>query len=286
MAPRTRFIRRVVVVFSVGLFLSGFVLAAFAQEKAPAAETTKKWMKKPSFSFKLGGFFPSVSMKIRVDEPGGGEGTDIDVEKDLGLGTSASTFRLDGDIRIAKWFSLGLDYYGFKRSAKKALDKDIQIGGTVFPVQQTINTTLNTIFGNVDFKFYILHRERLDFGVYAGAYLTHFKINVDAQELGRRLVEIRKIWAPIPSIGLHFWYEPIPKLMLYAKAGYFTYNTKRWNFDSTTINLNVEYYFYKFVGIGARGEYSAMRLKLDLAGYHGKLDYNIGGAQAYIVLAF
>ena len=75
MTPKIRSIQRAMVFLSLGLFLSGFVLTAFAQETqqtAPAAESTKKWMKKPSFSFKLGGFFPSVSMDIRVDPPGGG----------------------------------------------------------------------------------------------------------------------------------------------------------------------------------------------------------------------
>jgi hypothetical protein len=286
MDSKIRFMQRAKVCLSLGLFFSGFALTAFAQEAGAAAEPTKKWMKKPSFAFKLGGFFPSLTADIRVDPPGGGQGTDVNIERDLGVAKSGTTFRLDGDLRIAKWFSLALNYFGFSRSSEKAISREIQIGDTVFPVNQTIKTTLAPAFINLDAKFYILHRERLDFGVYAGVYATHFKINVEAQELGRRLLEIRKIWAPIPSVGLHFWYQPIPKMFVYAKAGYFNYNTKRIDFDSATFNLNLEYYFYKFLGIGGRYEYSAMKLDLDLAGYHGKLNYDISGLQAYLTIAF
>jgi hypothetical protein len=286
MNSKIRFTLRAKVFLSLGLFFSGFALTAFAQETPAAAESTKKWMKKPAFAFKLGGFFPSLSMDIRVDPPGGGEGTDVSLDKDLGVAKSGSTIRLDGDIRIAKWFSVALNYYGFKRSAEKAVSKEITIGDTVYPVNQTIKTTLAPTFMNIDAKFYILHRERLDFGVYAGVYATHFKLNFEAEEAGRQLLQIKKLWAPIPSVGLHFWYQPIPKMLVYAKAGYFKYNTKRIDFDSATFNLNLEYYFYKFVGIGARYEYSDMKLNLSLAGYRGKLDYIISGIQAYLTLAF
>ena len=284
MTSKNRFMKRAIIFLSIALFFSGFALTAFAQEEVKPAESTKKWMKKPFFAFKLGSFFPYLSMDIRVDPPGGGEGTDVNLEKDLGVAKSGTTIRLDGDLRLAKWFSLALNYYSFSRSSEKAIEKEIQIGDTVFPVHQTVKTTLAPAFINLDAKFYILHRERLDFGVYAGVYATHFRINVDAQEADRRLLEIRKIWAPIPSVGLHFWYQPIPKMFLYAKAGYFKYNTKRIDFDSATFSINLDYYFYKFLGIGARYEYSAMKLNLDLAGYHGKLDYNIGGLQAYLTI--
>ena len=286
MSSTIRFKKGAGVFLSLGLFLSGFALTAFSQEAGAAAESTKKWMKKPAFAFKLGGFFPSLTMDIRVDPPDGGEGTDVSLDKDLGVAKSGSTIRLDGDIRLAKWFSLALNYYAFKRTSEQPISKEITIGDTVYPVNQTVKTTLAPTFINLDAKFYILHRERLDFGVYAGVYATHFKLNFEAMEAGRQLLEIKKLWAPIPSAGLHFWYQPIPKMLVYAKAGYFKYNSKRADFESATFNLNLEYYFYKFMGIGGRYEYSDMKLNLSLAGYKGKIDYIISGFQAYVTLAF
>ena len=270
----------------LGFFLAGWGPTAFAQEEAKPAATAD-WKKKPVFTFKLGGFFPSVSMQARVDRADG-EGTDIDVENDLGLDKNGTTVRLDGDIRIASWFSLGMDYYGFRRDGdSKVIDKEIQIGDTVFPVHQTLQSSLATQFGNLDLKFYIIHRERLDFGVYAGVYLTRLKIRVEAQERGTQLLEIRKFWAPIPSIGLHFWYQPVNKLFVYAKAGYFDFNpNKHSKFQSATGSLNLDYYFYRFLGVGARYEYSKMKVEIDRMAFDGQVDYDISGAQVYLVLGF
>jgi hypothetical protein len=281
MASKISSIKRAIVFLSLGLFLSGFALTAFAQEEAAAKEPAK-WRKKPNFALKLGYFFPAVSAKLQVD---GGE--EISAEDDLLLNKNATTLRLDGDVRIAGWFGLGLGYYGVSRSSSKVIDKDITIGNTVFPVNQTLNTKFTNSFYNVDLKFYLINKPRVDFGVYAGVYWSKIKLNVDAQELDKRLIEFRQASTIIPSLGLHFTYTLLPNLYLYGKAGYFAIApSKRTKFKSATVNLNLDYYFWKFLGIGAMYEYSFFDLKLDVADYHGNLKYNIGGAQAYLTIGF
>lgn len=281
MSSKARFMRRAIVFLSLGLFLSAFALTAFAQEEGTAAEP-EKWRKKPNFDFKLGAFFPAVSAKVQVD---GGE--EISAEDDLLLDKNATTLRLDGDIRIAGWFGLGLGYYGVGRESSKVIDKDIQIGDTVFPVNQTLNVKLTNSFYNVDLKFYLINKPRLDFGVYAGAYWSKLKLNVDAKELDRRLIEFRQASTIIPSVGVHFSYTVLRNLYLYGKAGYFYLEpTKRTKFESATVNLNLDYYFWKFLGIGAKYEYSFFDLNLDVADYNGNLKYNISGLQAYLTVGF
>jgi hypothetical protein len=271
-------------------------LTALAQEAGTAkteqattepAKTEKapKW-KRPAFAIKLGSFMPTVNTVIRTDATGAAEGTPIDLEEDLGLDKNLTMLRLDGDIRIAPWFSLGLGYYGFKRSQDKAISEEIQIGDTVYPINQTLKTSLNTSYMNADLKFYLFHRQRWDLGVYAGVNLAHYKLNVRAQELDRQLLEIQKIWAPVPSVGLHFAYTIVPNLYLYGKAGYFTFSNKRLDFDSATFNLNLDYYFYKFVGIGARYEYSRFDANLDILNWNGRVKYDLAGFNAYLTLGF
>jgi len=293
MDSKIRFLRKCTVFLSLGLFLSGFALTAFAQETQEKGTTTEstQWRRKPAFAFKLGAFFPSTAATLRVDRtvPGGGtvEGTEVSLENDLGLAKNATTLRLDGDIRIASWFSLDLGYYGLNRSKSSVIDKDIQIGDTVFSLNQTIDTSLNLSTYRADFKFYLVHNSRLDFGVYAGVYLTHFKLTFKAMEIDRELLEIRRLWAPIPSLGLHFSYALIPNLYLYGKAGYFYLKpSKRTTFNSFTLNVNLDYYFYKFLGIGARYEYGGFKYDLDVASYHGMIKYNVGGFNTYLTIGF
>jgi hypothetical protein len=271
----------------IGLSLSGFAMTAFAQEAGTDATESAKWKKKPAIAFKIGSFFPTIETIIRTDSTGEATGTPIDLEDDLGLNRTPTMIRFDGDIRLASWFSVDLAYYGFKRSNSKAIGKDITIGDTVFPVNQTLTTSLGSNYWNVDFKFYLFNRPRWDFGLYAGVNLAHYKLNVQAEEVDRQLLEIKKVWAPVPSVGLHFSYTILPKLYLYGKAGYFKLNpTKRTTFDSTALSLNLEYYFYKFLGIGVRYEYDRFYLGLDVKDFKGQVKYDLSGVNAYLTLGF
>ncbi len=281
MGSPASFMKKAWVLFGLGLFISGFSLAQ-EQGATAAATESAKWRKKPVFMLKLGGFFPQMSTNLGIDG-----GDEIDVENDLGLARNASVFRLDGDVRIASWFGLDLLYYGLGRSKEQVLDKDIRIGDTIFPVHQTVQSSLKGTYASADLKFYFLHRPRLDFGAYVGLYLTHLKFQVKAQEIDRQLLEIRKFWAPVPSIGLHFWYQPIRNMFLYAKGGLFTLKpSQRTKFESATLSINLDYYYYKFLGIGARYEYNHGNLDLDVASYHGNINYDLSGAQVYLVLGF
>lgn len=289
MTSKISSIKRAIVFLSLGLFLSGFALTAFGQEEAKAPEAAK-WKKKPNFDIKLGAFFPSSTASFRLDKTTADgqtiKGTEFSTD-DIGIDPTATTFRGDAEIRIASWFGLGLGFYAINRNKTTVLNKDIQIGDTTFQVSQTVKTTFNTIYPNIDLKFYLINKPRLDFGVYVGAYWSTIKLQVEAQELDRRLLELRQASTIIPSIGLHFTYTLARNLYLYGKAGYFYLKPgKRTKFESGTININLDYYFYKFLGIGVRYEYNRFDLDLDVAKYHGMLKYRTDGAQVYLTIGF
>jgi hypothetical protein len=286
-ASKIRFRPKAKILLTVCFFLSGLAMNAFAQETETATAEAAKWKKKPAFALKIGSFFPTIETIIRTDSTGEAQGTPIDLEDDLGLNRNPVMIRFDGDIRIASWFSVDLAYYGFRRSKSDVINKDITIGDTVFPVSQTLKTSLTTNYWNADFKFYLFNRSRWDFGVYAGLNLARYKLHVQAEEIDRQLLEIKKVWAPVPSLGVHFSYTILPKLYLYGKAGYFKFSPKkRLDFDSSTITINLDYYFYKFLGIGARYEYSHFNLSLDVKEFKGQVKYDLSGVNVYLALGF
>lgn len=288
MAKKMSCLRKLTLLLSLGLFFSGFALSAFAQEKEATTEATK-WRRKPAFSLKFGAFFPNNSTTIRVDEtaPGGTvPGTEIDLENELGLAKTATTIRLDADIRIASWFSLDLGYYGFRRGKSSVINSDIQVGDTLFPVYQTIKTEMTTAFWKAALKFYFIHRPRVDFGVYIGAYANHFGFQIRAEEIDRTLLETRKFWAPIPSAGLHFSYTIIPNLYLYGGAGYFYYEAEKIKVNSLALNISLDYYFWKFLGIGARYDFAGDKIELHNRRMNGLIDYTISGFQVYAIIGF
>jgi len=110
---------------------------------------------------------------------------------------------------------------------------------------------------------------------------------MDAQEAGETLIEENDVWAPIPAVGVHFSYALIPNLYLFGKAEYFYYGlSDNLKFTSTSFDINLNYYFYKFLGIGATYEYNLAKLDGEISDFSGKLSNKFGGFQIYGIIGF
>jgi hypothetical protein len=71
------------------------------------------WIKPGEERFKFGGgvFFPSFDTKLRVDNNTIGNGTEVDLENDLGLSSDEATFWLGGYWRFAAKHRSGVAYF-------------------------------------------------------------------------------------------------------------------------------------------------------------------------------
>jgi hypothetical protein len=287
MTLRRNLARKLVKYLAPGICFAAFALNAFAQDQAPAPES-QKWPKKPSYTLRLGVYFPGKSTTIRVDtksDTGIVPGTTLKLEDVLGLKAAPAVFRGAADIRIAPWFGLELGYYKINRSKNQVINKAIQVGDTVFAVGQTLTTTFDTATFRGDFKFYILHKPRLDLGVYLGTDAVQFDLSIENQD--KTLVERRSVWAPLPSLGVHFNYTVIPNLYVYGKAGYFYFGlTKNAKLTAATFSVNLDYYFYKFLGVGAAFEYNYDKGEMNLLKYNGLIKYGLAGIQIYAVVGY
>ncbi len=257
-----------------------------AQEKAEQpARSRPAWPKKPVFSFRLGSYFSDINGTIRID--GAERGTEIDLQNDLRLPKTATVLRLRTDIRIASWFGLDLEYYRVARSNTSVIDREIVAGDTVFPINETIATKQVASYLDFALKFYLIHRERLDLGLWAGANVHFMKLSLDADPSGRSLS--RNPWFPVPAFGAHYSWTILPRLYLYGKAGFFTYKVTDPNttkLASFRFDMTLDYYFWKFLGVGVTYEYVKNSLEQNRTRFTGALDNRVSGLQVYAVVGF
>jgi hypothetical protein len=278
-----RFNLFVVLIVVFGLFAASL----HAQEDKGETKETSKWKRKPAFSLRLGSYFPSLETNLRVDSEALGRGTEINLENLLRLNKSPIVLRADAEIRVASWLSFDLGYYGIGRSKTTVIDRDIQVGDTIFNLNQTLQTKFNTNYIRANLKFFFVHSPRLDLGVWAGANVAFYKFSLDAQGAGNASIERNDVWAPIPAAGIHLSYTLLPNLYLFGKAGYFYYSlSDNFKFTSTSFDINLNYYFLKFLGIGATYEYNVFKLDGEVGGFSGKISSRFGGFQIYGILGF
>jgi len=287
MRSNRRLMRSLNTIFILSFIMSVFVCTLQAQEAEETAQSTQEWRKKPGFALKFGTYLPSLNTKLRLDSETLGRGTEIDFEDLLQLDSSPLILRSDAEVPIASWLGLDLGFYVINRSNTRVIDRDIQVGDTIFNVNQTVNTKFNTTYLRTNFKFYIIRKPRVDFGVWAGANVAFFNFSLQAQELGETFSEGRDVWAPIPAIGIHGAYTLFRNFYIFGKAGYFYYGiSDNLKFNNVSFDININYYFYKFLGIGVTYEYNRAELKGEIGDLSGEIVNRLGGFQFYLLIGF
>jgi hypothetical protein len=287
MGSYKRKIHRSNIIFIPSLFLLLLIPTLQAQEAEGTDQSTIEWRKRPGFALRLGTYIPSLNTILRLDSERLGKGTEIDFEDTLQLDRSPVIVRGDAEVPVASWLGLDLGFYVINRSNTRVIDRDLQVGDTIFNINQTVNTKFNTTYLRTNVKFYIIRKPRLDFGVWAGANIAFLNFSLEAQELGETFSEGRDVWAPIPAIGIHASYTLFRNFYVFGKAGYFYYGiSDNLKFNNWSLDININYYFYKALGIGATYEYNRAKLNGEISDFSGELINRLGGFQFYFLIGF
>lgn len=272
-----------ILIATVVLAVLGLNAAARGQEES--AKPAAVWQKKPNFSIHLGTIFSDVKSQFRVDGADG-EGTVIDASDILAIPKNGTALRFKGDFRVAKWFGVEIEYYRIADSATTVIDRDITVGDEVFPINETVSTGFSRSFMDTSLKFYLVHKPRLDLGLFLGANVHFVKLTMDAEPSGRSV--LKKPWYPVPSIGATFNYSLGPRWYLYGKAGYFYYKASESSLklDSVRFDLNMDYYIWKSVGVGMTYEYIKTSMERDTDAFTGMISNRSSSIQLYAVIGF
>ena len=272
-----------ILIATVVLATLGLSAAAWSQEGSE--QTATVWQKKPNFSIHIGTIFSDVKSQFRVDSADG-EGTVIDASDVLNIPKNGTALRFKGDFRIAKWFGVEIEYYRIADSATTVIDRDITVGDEIFPVNETISTSFSRSFMDTSLKFYLVHKPRLDLGLFVGANIHFVKLTMDAEPSGRSV--LKKPWYPVPALGATFSYTLGPRWFLYGKAGYFYYKPSESSLklDSVRFDLNMDYYIWKSVGVGATYEYIKTSMDRSSEDFTGMISNRSSSFQIYAVVGF
>ena len=84
-------------------------------------------------------FLPIVNTEARFDSSLG-NGTDMDLETDLGLDSSDSVFRVDGYFRFNERHRADFSVFDLSRKNSKQIERDIQWGDTLYSIDTVVKS--------------------------------------------------------------------------------------------------------------------------------------------------
>lgn len=242
------------------------------------------------FRVEVGAFASFFNTNIRLDsERLPGDGTEIDLEEDLGFDTKKFDFRAGGYLRLGKRHRIRYGYFSLSRSSNAVLDTAIVFGEEVFPVDAEVNADFKTQFAMLGYSFSFLAREKIEVGIGLGLSAMFTKTGIaaagsvgDTAFVGGE--ERTSATFPVGSLGLDVNWAPLSRMIVSGRVGGLYVSVSTITASVGDANVGAEYFFTRGFGAGLRFAYTKLRVE-ETADPLLKVTYRYSGLQIYGVFA-
>ena len=227
----------------------------------------------------LGAFITDRQSNTRFDSDAG-DGTDIDMEDDLGLESSTNAARLGGYVWLGKRHRLDGAYFDLSRTASIPIQETIDFGDETFQINTALTTESDLTIIKADYTFAVLAKDRGYLGLTAGLYIAESGFALSQPTLGR--AESEDVTAPLPLFGLRGDYAINDRITLTGAAQVFAYSTDSLDGHLTDFYVGADYGFGKRMAVGLAYNRVSMNIGAeDESGFDGRLDWGYDGFVLY-----
>ncbi|MNK15786.1 hypothetical protein D3C87_339360 [compost metagenome] len=246
------------------------------------------------FLFQLGYFLPSFDTKLRVDNDDGTRGDEVNLEKDLGFDHQETTILASATWRMSPRNRLSVGYFRFHRTATKVIDKQIEIGDEVYPVNAELQSDITLNIIPISYSYSFLKTDKWEvagtLGVQWSTITFDIKGSASAGGPGADAHVRADALAPLPLVGVDATYFMTKKWHVGGNLGVFYYKlgSANINFEGTVGNatLNTDYWFSNYVGAGVALNWFVLNLDAAEKRWDGDFKYSYFGPQIYLTGRF
>lgn len=212
------------------------------------------------------------------------EGSDVDMESDLGLKNSDSVFRVDGYYRFTEKHRVDFSYFDLSRDASKRIQKDIEWQDEIYPVDTTVKASVDMTIYKIAYTYSFLQRDKGYIGASIGLYVADLGVGLSADSL--KLGANSGVTAPLPVLGLRGEYYLSDKWIVRASGEIFAFEYGDFSGSLNDIYLGVDYQLFKNTAVGVG--YNRVDFNLDVSKprFDGSLDWQYSGGLVFVKFNF
>ena len=229
----------------------------------------------------FGAFISKPETTARVDSDSG-QGTDLNLEDDLGLQSSTTIARLDGHWWLSRRNRLDFSVFNFSRDGTRTIDETINFGDRTFAINTVVNSTQDLDIAKAAYTFAPVIKDRGYVGLTAGLYVAQTKLTLSQATLGT--AESEGLTAPLPVIGIRGQYALTDRIKLRGSLEVFGIDTGDVSGRLSDFNIATDYGFGKRFAVGLA--YNEVAMDIDASeggsGFRGALDWGYSGWLLYL----
>jgi hypothetical protein len=246
---------------------------ADAQENATA--------RRERASILLGTFITDRDTNARLDSNQGDQGSDIDLEDDLGLETSTTVARIGGYWWLNDRHRFDGAYFDLSREASKRLQETIDFGDQTYTINTVVAVTSDLAVLKADYTYAMLARDRGYLGITGGFYISQTTLGLSAGSFGSS--EEQDVTAPLPVIGLRGDYAIGEHITLRGAVQIFDYEVDQVGGHLTDAYFGADYAIGNRWAVGLAWNKVTMSItaESDRGNLEGSLDWGYDGVMLY-----
>lgn len=234
----------------IGIALAAIALAAAATPVAaqvplhPALED--RW------TFGVGFFFPSTTTQAQLISNATGLGTSVDFEDTFDMDRSKTVPTFYARWRINPRWRIDAEYFQLNRSSERVIDRQINWGDQVFPVNTSIQSTFDFSDLRVSGGYSFFRTPDKEVGVGLGLHMAWYDVSLRSPATSG---EGQDVLAPLPVLSLYGNFALTDRWAMGTRLDRFSLNYDKFSGGLTSLALDVQYQPFKHVGFlfGYRG---------------------------------
>jgi len=267
------------------LTVGAALAVALMSTPAHAQSSYGTWNDLPGrFQIDAGYFRLSPTTKLSFNPEGGGS-SEIELERDLGLDSTANTFWIDGTWHLGRRHQVKLAYTKLTREVFDfTIQRDFEWGGDVYQAGLSADTNTSTELLGGYYRFAVVKNDRFEIGPALG--IGYIWLDARIQATGtvtgpgggtevRDLDETASQASPTGAIGGYFSAWATERLRLDGDLLYIKVSFDEDEASVTDWRLGAQYYFFRNAGLGL--QYKLNRYSYD----RGIASRDLGGEITY-----
>ncbi len=259
----------------------------YAQDNHPTDVKIAPWYV-DRFRVSAGFFVPITNTDLTVGVKGGIAGTPINLEKDLGYGSTQLTFLANFQWRISRKSRLNLNYYNIPRSATHTLKRDITFKDSTYHVNSSVNTFFNTAIYQISYGYAILSKPNYELGIMIGTHLVGGKagISLNGTNGGVSASTDFGFTAPLPDLGIWGGYTFSDRFAVNLDLDYLSLTIN--NITGSILAYNLLFIYRAMDKLDISLGYSGLNFKVDAVkkGVEGSFKWGYNGPALGVTYAF
>ena len=226
-------------------------------------------------SLMLGAFITDRDSNTRLDSDQG-QGTDINLQDDLGLKRSLTVARLGGYYWMTPRQRLDFSFFDFSRSATRPIDETIEFGDQTFNINTSVSTQSDLSILKAAYTFAVINRARSFLGLTGGLYVAQTKLTLSESAAGT--FESEDLTAPLPVVGIRGEYELTERITFRGSGEWFRIDTGDVDGRLSDLQVGLDYRFNERMALGLSYNDVSMNIGAsETGGYEGRVDWAYDG---------